>query len=755
MTLHQRTTSNSVRIAIPGSPTKGHPEGLGRDREPAWSSGSNSNHNSKGSRPASIRYSPERKAGLWHAAPPQSSGPTTATDRPRRGGSFSVRLTRRQIVIILGSLLAVIVLLRRASNASPTKSHSTSSKSRKANLKNKNKGPFTPEGIPIVDRGVVFDRIRQIEAEDGWEDEDEDEARSAGRLPIKYNPAQPAVFKIPDGKPRSRPKISEQDLEGYRQSKLQEASILDQEYCPGHPGGCKFLLPAWLGEQETKAQVHLYQLGLLSIALNRTLVLPNVSKSRMMSCASQPFDFYYDSASLEQLGIPTITFQRFSEWSSKRLDMPTSQIVAVTAPSNDWSSGALEVDPSIDPSIIPSLPKRKLCLDPPKTYLNFSSYSPITIYPPSGWHKQTETRYHFGESLINTLSNVSVGQKSYRAYDKKGRLTRWFTKTSSKDEIPPLPDVLVFNYELRYPILHHEQLKTLVQYGNHPVIHPYIKSVQDFRHFPYAPIWTDLAMQIVSSLSPFIAIHWRQETLPSNIIDPCGEALVDEIEHLLLTKPNYDTIKTVYLATDYPIEDLENGWDGAVAHSGTFGKLLTEEHHKAMRNFLLQFRKRLTEPFGVRLTTFSKEQAGLKLSPEILKAVTPASSDTGRGSINDRTGRPRKKNAQPKTPSSGLDLAELDIGLLGIIDKTVAMYAEVFITGLAWSNAKEVQATACAKESSFTKQISEARRLAKSKYSVGQNIDRKLWSESCTASCGWRVCTRPKKLTIFLLLQTM
>lgn len=714
MTLHQRTTSNSVRISIPGSSSEG------RDRL--------QQHHGRSTSTSYSQY--ERKSAEAWKATDVSVGSSSAPARSR-GGMFSVRLTRRQLAIILGSLLAIIVLLRQARDASSRRhGHPFTSQSKKSSNTNK-KGPFTPDGIPIVDRGVVFDRIQRIEAENAFEDEDEDEARSAGRLPVKYNPASPAIHKIPDGKPRNRPKITEQDLEAYRQANLEGAPKLDREYCPHQPEGCKFLLPAWLGEQETKAQMHLYQLGLVSIALNRTLVLPNVSKSRLMACASQPFEFYYDSNSLEELGIPTISFQRFSEWSSKRSEMPTSQIVAVVSPSNDWSAGALEVDPTIEPSSIPHLPKRKLCLEPPKAYLNFTSYSPITIYPPSNWHKQVETRYHFGESLINTLSSFTVLRKSIRTYVTRGRLTRWFSKSPPQPNMLSYPDVLVFNYELRYPILHHEQMQNLVSHWRHSVNHPSIKDLQDFRHFPYSPIWTDLAMQVVANISPFIAIHWRQETLPSEIIGPCGIALIDELEHLLLTKTNYDQVKTVYLATDYPIEDLENGWDGAVAHSGTFGKLLTEEHHSAMRDFLIQFKKRLTDPLDIRLTTFSKEQAGLKLSPELMQAISPSSSDTSLAAINDRNGRPRKKNVQVKIPTSGLDLAELDIGLFGIIDKTVAMHAEVFLTGLPWSNGKEVQAKACAKESSFTKQISEARRLERSKTSIGQDqITRKLWSES-------------------------
>lgn len=720
MTLHQRTTSNSVRIAIPGNHDAVQLDG--RDRI-AHSSVQHSKSSS------TSYYQHERKSVPW-----QDAGESPAPSRSNRppSGRFWVRLTRRQIVIILGSLLAVIVLLRQSAttSAQPGK-NSDSVKAKKSNSKNQ-KSPLTPEGIPIVDRGVVFERIRQIEDENAFEDEDEDEARSAGRLPVKYNPARPPVYRIPDGKPRNRPKITEQDLEEYRQSHLLDTSLIDEEYCPGQPRGCKFLLPAWVGEQETKAQMHLYQLGLLSIALNRTLVLPNVSKSRMMTCASQPFEFYYDSEALNQLGIPTISFQRFTEWSSKRKDMPTSQIVAVTSPSNDWSGGALEVDASIEPSTIPSLPKRKLCLDPPKAHLNFTSFSPITIYPPSNWHKEIEMRHQFGESLINTLTSESVLRKSTRIFDTRGRLARWFGRPATKTQSPRTPDVLAFNYELRYPVLHHEQLQKLVSHSRHSVLHPNIMQLQEFRHFPYASMWTELAMQVVSSLSPFIAIHWRQETLPAEIIAPCGEALIDELERLLQSGPEYSQIKTVYLATDYPIEDLENGWDGAVAHSGTFGKLLTEEHHSAMRNFLTQFRERLNEPLDVRLTTFSNEQTKLKLSPELLKAIsTTSSSENTRSSINDRNGRPRKKNVQLKISSSGLDLAELDIGLLGIIDKTVAMHAEVFLTGLPWSSARNVQAIACAKESSFTKQISEARVAKRSEalHAYG-NGARHLWSKS-------------------------
>lgn len=730
------SASLSTRIAMPSSPPdrQYNQDNLRRTQyQPDYQSGGQQTYS---------RYSP-----------PRATIRSTHLSRDAHQGrvpskTFQVRLTRRQIVLLLGSLLTIIVVLRQQSHRNAAGTSSTDKSSNTARSRRnpsfssdnvKGRRPFTPQGIPIVDRDILRERIRKIEAEGGWIDEDVDEARSAGRLPMRYSPGRPAVLSIPDGKPRNRPKLTDQDVEAYRLAHLQDTELLDKEYCPDQFEGCKFLLPAWIGEQETKAQMHLYQLGLLSIALNRTLVLPNVSKSRMMTCGSQRFGFYYDNDALKDLGIPSIISQRFSEWSSRRRLLPTAQIIAIANSNTDYSAGALEVDSHADPSSIPALPKRKLCLEAPRAHLNFTQYSPVTVYPPANWHKQNEDRYHFGESLINTLKSLRVQQQSYRSIDTRGRLLRWFSFSSAKkSEDPPVPDVLVFNYELRYPILHHERVQYLSRQPNQIMSHANINNVQDFRHFAYSKIWTGLAEQMIDKLSPFIAIHWRQETLPSSIIAPCAVALIDKLEALLrdrdgsMDRQKYAGIRTIYLATDYPIEDLTDGVSGAIAHSGTFGKLLTEEHHTAMRDFLQMFQERISEPLGVRLTSFSSEQASLKISDDLLRAVAPPTP------MLTNNGRPRRKSP-PKLPPSGLNLAELDVGLLGIIDKTVAMGAEIFLTGQPWSSDKNVQATVCAKESSFTKQISEARRLRRVRDSVSreaaglagstQDITKQLWSE--------------------------
>ncbi|KAF8181485.1 hypothetical protein BJ912DRAFT_906817, partial [Pholiota molesta] len=70
--------------------------------------------------------------------------------------------------------------------------------------------------------------------------------------------------------------------------------------CPSatHPRPCRFLLPLRIAEQESKARIHLAQLALLARALNRTLVLPNVGRSKVGACFRWDLGAYYDVRSL-------------------------------------------------------------------------------------------------------------------------------------------------------------------------------------------------------------------------------------------------------------------------------------------------------------------------------------------------------------------------------------------------------------------------------------------------------------------------
>lgn len=185
-----------------------------------------------------------------------------------------------------------------------------------------------------------------------------------------------------------------------------------------------------------------------------------------------------------------------------------------------------------------------------------------------------------------------------------------------------------------------------------------------FEFFEYAERWRELGREVAEGLSPYVAVHWRVETLDPAILPACSDALVDALAQLVQTHPS---LHTVYLATDYPIEALQSPAPSAnlPAHSLTFTRQLTPLHHAAFRAFLATLATRLP---ALRLTTLAQEQAHARAA--------------GAGLALDG------------------DVGALDPALVGIVDKLVAGRAEVFVAG-----APEAGGRQCAKASSFTLNI--------------------------------------------------
>lgn len=501
----------------------------------------------------------------------------------------------------------------------------------------------------MVDRSVAS-KLKKLESyigatnEHAEQGEDPDEVRY---LNLQDDVQAPRVEGIPE--PVKVPKAPAPNGP-QRKFPSTPADVADASFCPPSTG-CRFLFAAFIGEQETKGQQHLYQMGLLATALNRTLVLPNVVRSRLGSCFANPFSYYYAPDSLDQLGVQSVSQSDFLQWANSRDPPPSAQVINMALPKSDYHSGAIEIDSTSIASWVAGKPDRKLCLQAPRTWLNFSNFSPMAIFPPANWHKTEESRNAFGEGVINTLSSPDVAYQASRAEPKP------------KKGQAPEADVLVMNYELRYPMLSTEALDDMALQGKLAASSESLGALQPFTHFPYSPQWLKLAENIAADLSPYVAIHWRQETLPIQALSPCTDSLIDFLRGLALRMPR---LKTVYLATDYPLEDLESGKEGVVAHSGTFAKLLTDDHHRAMRKLLRAFDK--NEVGGLQLQTYERLQ---------------------------KAGRVRLDQS---TAESGMhvDLGALDSGLLGIVDKNVAMLAESFLTAVP---------DVCGKASSFTRQI--------------------------------------------------
>ncbi|BGP16308.1 hypothetical protein JCM10213v2_004310 [Rhodosporidiobolus nylandii] len=424
---------------------------------------------------------------------------------------------------------------------------------------------------------------------------------------------------------------------GARPSNARPAVALDADEGTGHRDAAtdleadrKFLLVGWMGEQETKAQAHLYNLGLLALALNRTLVLPNVRRSRFGTCYQKPFSLYYAEDSLSTFGLPYISSADFWAWTERQRSAPSAQVIT-------FHRG----DPNPRPQVM-SL--SHMCLD--ARPLDFSQHEPLSFFSPATDWKSQETRDRVGTQVVTTLLPSA-------------------DEVVNKADAASSPAVLVAQMNLRYPFLTPDLAQSLSPF-TFPKPAPY-------SYFPYSSHWTSLGHSIAANLSPFVAVHWRTETLAVDRLAPCGDALVSQLREI---RRAHREIKTLYLATDYPLEVLRDGGAASqvTAHSGTMTKTLTPARHEAMKHFLEALEGE--GGAGMRLTTALDEAKNVEW-PEELRGVAAAG------------------------------LEALDGAIVGIVDKVVLMEAELFYAGRT-----RPSVGVCGKMSQFTTQVVAGRRDA-------------------------------------------
>lgn len=215
------------------------------------------------------------------------------------------------------------------------------------------------------------------------------------------------------------------------------------------------------GSQETKAQAHLYQLGLLALATNRTLVLPGVRKSRFGSCYHQnDFTLYYAADTFDRFGIPYMTASDFTSWLKQNEETPTAQIVSFVR------------GRSVPLADLHATP-HQFCLD--SWHLDWTRYDQRAYFISTNDGKSPEVRTKYGEEVVKAL--LEQDQAS----------------------------VIVVQYNLRFPFLTPNSIASLSPY-QFPAPRPY-------SYFPYSSHLINLGHAISDRLSPFVAIHWRTETL--------------------------------------------------------------------------------------------------------------------------------------------------------------------------------------------------------------------------------------------------
>jgi hypothetical protein len=153
-------------------------------------------------------------------------------------------------------------------------------------------------------------------------------------------------------------------------------------------------------------------------------------------------------------------------------------------------------------------------------------------------------------------------------------------------EMTALSDILVVDYDLRYEMLTPSVAPPFDSHSNH-------FSPSPFSYFDYRSHFVDLANQLTIRLSPYVAIHWRTETLDVRHLPSCASLIETLVAIKRPDSPRCPSIKCHQVPTK--------------AHSGTFTKSLTPAHEAAMRGFLAEF-DTVAARVGLKFTSLEREQ---------------------------------------------------------------------------------------------------------------------------------------------------
>ncbi|KAJ6512643.1 hypothetical protein C8R45DRAFT_1152514, partial [Mycena sanguinolenta] len=372
--------------------------------------------------------------------------------------------------------------------------------------------------VPFVDRSIL-QRLAELEISP---DPDERAYFASGS-----NPRPPIVTRIPEPRKPLAHLPSDSDICGPTRSP------------------CRFLLPLRIGEQESKARIHLMEIAQLAKSLNRILVLPNVGKSRIGACYKSSPETYYDvqglTDDLELLGtgLVTVKLDVFRRWI--KATAPSAQLAFLSA-KEEPQLGVAEVttgsfyheDESIRVGSLESS-KDRACLAR-FSGLRLDAHAPLHIHLKS----QTQDR-----SIA-----VSIADALARPYVQSTALPPFLSESEYQSTSALDPTVLILDWDLRHPIFPPSPSPSL----QWPALH-------------YAPRLYALAVALAPR-APYAMVHWRMETVAAARLVQCAHALVDTLAHLP------DGVRSVWFASDYPyaLHRTRRGVDFGVASPGSKAK---------------------------------------------------------------------------------------------------------------------------------------------------------------------------------------
>ncbi|KAF7337010.1 hypothetical protein MVEN_02137600 [Mycena venus] len=238
---------------------------------------------------------------------------------------------------------------------------------------------------------------------------------------------------------------------------------------------------------------------------------------------------------------------------------------------------------------------------------------------------------------------------------RRADATRHQAAATSPSSASPDPAVLVLSWDLRAPIF------PATTTSFRPTLH-------------YAQRLYALAAALAPP-APYAAVHWRMESVSPTRLPGCAHALIDTLTRLPLPLPDTG-VRTFWFASDYPHavhRTAPQGVDygatpGGKAKSGTF-RDVGPLHAEAVGIFGDAFAE-------------GGELEGWEVAELTDARVAAATRAMGEGEWDRET-----------------EMLE-DAGVRAIVDKIIGMRAALFVSG----------APGCARTSSFTRQVLDARR---------------------------------------------
>lgn len=411
--------------------------------------------------------------------------------------------------------------------------------------------PKPPWKYPLVDRETLWklERMQQFYAPDYYN-------LHAASPPVPVHPSwPPTVTDVPERPSRG----NTLHVKAGGPDAICESAL--------HPRACRFLLPLRVAEQESKARIHLTQIAQLAHALNRTLVLPNVGKSKIGACFKWGFDTYYDAASLarvsDALGGDNESFvdlEHFRVWlgSDNRREDVRSQLVSVGSALLARTSFRIEpVYTNEDVSVLAYDTFSTWERDLPGCFAGrFAELAletmPVFMSAQNLTNRDGSLR-PISDSVVDAFSVVSTrNATSWKDQPEKEALLEFDDLDNRFMSMPsPEAQVLVVNWDLR-----------------HPIFPPSPEN-----HLEYSRRMHDLAVKYAPKV-PYLVVQWRMESVDPELLEDCAHSLVDVLSRLLHDSVLAANVTSVWFASDYPYPIVKHNSSQRrpelIAKSGTF-----------------------------------------------------------------------------------------------------------------------------------------------------------------------------------------